>query len=162
MSFDAFLLLDGIKGESNDAKHKGEIDVRSFSWGVAQTGAGHTGMGSGAGKADFQDLQIVKTVDKSTPLLKLACASGKHITKGKLTVRKAGEKSARVSHDRPRKHSRFQLLADWRQRRRDSRRAGHTQLRQDEDRVLDSDRQRRQGRKREFFVGRVGEPEVLG
>ena len=48
-------------------------------------------MGSGAGKADFQDLTIVKTVDKSTPLLKLACASGKHITKGKLTVRKAGE-----------------------------------------------------------------------
>ena len=29
MAFDAFLLLDGIKGESNDAKHKGEIDVRS-------------------------------------------------------------------------------------------------------------------------------------
>lgn len=91
MAFDAFLLLDGIKGESNDAKHKGEIDVRSFSWGVSQSGAGHTGMGSGAGKADFQDLTIVKAVDKSTPLLKLACASGKHVTKGKLTVRKAGE-----------------------------------------------------------------------
>ena len=91
MAFDAFLLLDGIKGESVDAKHKGEIDVRSFSWGVSQTGTGHTGAGSGAGKADFQDLQIVKSVDKSTPLLKLACASGKHITKGKLTVRKAGE-----------------------------------------------------------------------
>lgn len=91
MAFDAFLLLDGIKGESVDAKHKGEIDVRSFSWGVSQTGAGHTGSGSGAGKADFQDLTIVKSVDKSTPLLKLAVASGKHITKGKLTVRKAGE-----------------------------------------------------------------------
>jgi type VI secretion system secreted protein Hcp len=91
MSFDAFLLLDGIKGESNDAKHKGEIDVRSFSWGVSQTGAGHTGLGSGAGKAEFQDLSITKAVDKATPLLKLACASGKHITKGKLTVRKAGE-----------------------------------------------------------------------
>ena len=91
MAFDAFLLLDGIKGESNDAKHKGEIDVKSFSWGVAQAGAGHTGMGSGASKADFQDLTIVKSVDKSTPLLKLAVASGKHITKGKLTVRKAGE-----------------------------------------------------------------------
>jgi len=91
MAFDAFLLLDGIKGESNDAKHKGEIDVKSFAWGVSQAGAGHTGMGSGASKAHFQDLTIVKSVDKSTPLLKLACASGKHITKGKLTVRKAGE-----------------------------------------------------------------------
>jgi len=37
------LLLDGIKGESNDAS-KGEIDVRSFSWGVAQTGPGTPGM----------------------------------------------------------------------------------------------------------------------
>jgi type VI secretion system secreted protein Hcp len=91
MSFDAFLLLDGIKGESMDAKHKGEIDVQSFSWGLAQSGAGHAGAGSGASKADFQDLQIVKKVDKSTPLLKLACANGKHIGKGKLTIRKAGE-----------------------------------------------------------------------
>src|SRR5262245_18522826 len=91
MAFDAFLMLDGVKGESVDAQHKGEIDVRSFSWGVSQSGTGHAGAGSGAGKADFQDLQIVKSVDKSTPLLKLACASGKHITKGRLTVRKAGE-----------------------------------------------------------------------
>src|ERR1035438_7173422 len=29
--FDAFLKLDGIKGESADAKHKGEIDIYSFS-----------------------------------------------------------------------------------------------------------------------------------
>ena len=62
MSFDAFLMLDGIKGESNDAKHKGEIDVKSFSWGVSQTGAGHTGLGSGAGKAEFQDLTDRKSV----------------------------------------------------------------------------------------------------
>ena len=28
-----FLKLDGIQGESRDAKHKGEIELESFSWG---------------------------------------------------------------------------------------------------------------------------------
>ena len=32
-AFDYFLKLDGIPGESTDAKHKGEIVVESFSWG---------------------------------------------------------------------------------------------------------------------------------
>jgi type VI protein secretion system component Hcp len=29
-----FLKIEGIAGESTDAKHKGEIEVESFSWGV--------------------------------------------------------------------------------------------------------------------------------
>ena len=37
MAFDAFLKLDGVKGESFDNTHKGEIDILSFSWGVSQT-----------------------------------------------------------------------------------------------------------------------------
>jgi type VI secretion system secreted protein Hcp len=44
MAFDAFLKLEGIKGESTDAKHKGEIDIESFGWG-AQQSVGHTGGG---------------------------------------------------------------------------------------------------------------------
>jgi type VI secretion system secreted protein Hcp len=91
MAGDMFLLLDGIKGESMDDKHKGEIDIESFSWGLAQTGSGHRGGGSGTGKVDIADISIMKKVDKSSPTLQLACANGKHITKGKLTVRKAGE-----------------------------------------------------------------------
>ncbi len=35
---DYFLKIDGIEGESQDAKHKGEIDVESWSWGRHQTG----------------------------------------------------------------------------------------------------------------------------
>ena len=34
MPFDAFLKIDGIEGESLDAKHKDEIDVLSFHWGI--------------------------------------------------------------------------------------------------------------------------------
>jgi len=32
MAVDMFLKLDGIKGESVDHKHGGEIHIESFSW----------------------------------------------------------------------------------------------------------------------------------
>jgi type VI secretion system secreted protein Hcp len=91
MAGDMFLMLDGIKGESADDKHKGEIDIESFSWGLSQSGSGSRGSGSGTGKVDMADITIHKQVDKASPTLMLACANGKHITKGKLTLRKAGE-----------------------------------------------------------------------
>ena len=91
MAGDMFLMLDGIKGESADDKHKGEIDIESFSWGLSQSGSGNRGTGLGTGKVDIADISIMKKVDKASPTLMLACANGKHIAKGKLTVRKAGE-----------------------------------------------------------------------
>lgn len=90
MASDIFLQLDGIKGESQDSKHKGEIEVLSFSWGMSQTGAGHHGTGSGTGKVDIADITFQKYIDKSSPSIMTACATGGHIAKGKLTVRKAG------------------------------------------------------------------------
>jgi type VI secretion system secreted protein Hcp len=86
-----FLELDGIKGESVDKVHKGKIDVRSFNWGLKNTGTFHHGSGGGAGKAEFQDIEIAKFTDKATADLMLACANGKHISKGILICRKAGE-----------------------------------------------------------------------
>jgi type VI secretion system secreted protein Hcp len=70
--------IDGIDGESTDDKHKGWIDVMSFSWGASQTG-GSTGGGGGAGKVQFQDFHFTKHAGKGSPLLMLACASGKHM-----------------------------------------------------------------------------------
>jgi type VI secretion system secreted protein Hcp len=92
MAVDMFLKLDGIKGESADHKHKDEIHIESFSWGVNQTGTGGTGGGLGAGKVHVHDLSITKHTDKSSPDLLLHCANGKHIKEGLITVRKAGEK----------------------------------------------------------------------
>jgi type VI secretion system secreted protein Hcp len=87
-----FLELDGIKGESKDSKHKEKIDVLAWSWGVSNSGSFHQGSGGGAGKANFQDISFTKYIDKSTADLLYACASGKHLAKGQLIVRKAGEK----------------------------------------------------------------------
>jgi type VI secretion system secreted protein Hcp len=92
MAVDMFLKLDGIKGESLDHKHAGEIHIESFSWGVSQTGAHGVGGGGGAGKANVHDISVTKYVEKSTPSLMYHVASGKHIPNGLITVRKAGEK----------------------------------------------------------------------
>jgi type VI secretion system secreted protein Hcp len=91
MAVDIFLKLDGVKGESQDSKHKGEIDVLSWSWGMTQSGTTHMGSGGGSGKVSVQDLSITKFLDAATPTLQLFCANGKHIRTGTLTVRKAGE-----------------------------------------------------------------------
>jgi len=92
MAVDMFLELDGIKGESVDATHKDKIDLLAWSWGLSNTGTFHHGSGGGAGKANFQDLSITKHIDKATTDLWYHAASGKHIVKGSLIVRKAGEK----------------------------------------------------------------------
>ncbi len=87
---DYFLKIDGIEGESQDAKHKGEIDITSWSWGQTQSGTMSGGGGGGAGKVSMQDFHFVMTVNKASPKLMLACASGQHIPKAVLTCRKAG------------------------------------------------------------------------
>lgn len=91
MAFDAFLKIDGIKGESVDAKHKDEIVLESFSWGVANSGAGYAGSaGRATGKSSPTDFAVVKRIDKSSPDLFAACAAGKHTPTMLVTVRKAG------------------------------------------------------------------------
>jgi type VI secretion system secreted protein Hcp len=93
MAVDIFIKIGDIKGESMDKAHKDEIDVLNWSWGMSQSGNMHVGGGGGAGKVNIQDLSLTKYVDKASPNLMMLCASGKHIDKVKLTVRKAGGES---------------------------------------------------------------------
>ena len=90
MAVDMFLELEGIKGESKDAKHAGKMEVLAWSWGLSNTGTFQSGEGGGAGKANFQDISFTKYVDLATADLMFSCASGKHIKKGTLIMRKAG------------------------------------------------------------------------
>ena len=91
MAVDIFMKLDPLKGESKDAKHKDEIDVISWSWGLTQAATWHSGSGGGAGKVSVHDLNFTHHVDTASTDLMKACATGKHLAKGVLTVRKAGE-----------------------------------------------------------------------
>jgi type VI secretion system secreted protein Hcp len=91
MAVDIFIKIDGIEGESHDDKHKNEIDIQSFSFGVSQGGSFGGGGGGGVGKANFQDVHFTKYADKASPKLFHASASGEHIKKAEITFRKAGK-----------------------------------------------------------------------
>ena len=92
MAVDVFLKIKGVPGESADSKHKAEIDVLSYSWGITQTGTMAYGGGGGAGKANFGDFHFMMRMNKATPKLMQACANGSHIDEAILTCRKAGDK----------------------------------------------------------------------
>lgn len=90
-AIDAYLLIDGIKGESQDEGHKGWIELLSLDFGVNQprsattsTGGGHT-----AERAELDDILVSKLADLSTPILLQCCAMGKTIPKAKIEVMRA-------------------------------------------------------------------------
>ena len=90
MAVDMFLKIDGIMGESTDDKHKGEIQILSFSWGLNQTAGTAGGGGSAAGKVNLQDFSIVKQLDTATPQLLDRACRGEHIGEALLTLAKSG------------------------------------------------------------------------
>lgn len=91
MAIDAYLQIDGIKGESQDDKHKGWIECLGVNFGVDQpksatssTGGGHT-----AERVEMDDILVSKLSDLSTPLLLQYCAMGKTIPKAKFEFMRA-------------------------------------------------------------------------
>jgi len=89
-----FLMVKGakhgvIKGESQDAQHKDEIEVLGWSWGMQ--GKASVGGGNATGKAAMHDLKITKRVDSASTALMLALRTNEPITKAVLTLRKAGK-----------------------------------------------------------------------
>jgi type VI secretion system secreted protein Hcp len=88
---DYFLKLDPkVEGESADSKHKGEIELESYSWGVHNASSALQGGGAGAGKSVPMDFTFTKKNDKSSPRLAQAVAMGDHFKTAIVTVRKAG------------------------------------------------------------------------
>ena len=91
MAVDVFLKLADVKGESKDDKHKDEIEVLSWSWGISNPVDARAGAGKGAGKANFGDLNFMHALDKASPVLMKACTMGDHFKEATLTSRKAGK-----------------------------------------------------------------------
>jgi type VI secretion system secreted protein Hcp len=91
-SFDAFLQLDGVPGESLDDKHKDWIELLSIGHGMLQpvsqsrssAGGGHTG------RTQHDDFVITKLLDKASPKLYEAVSKGTHFSKAKIEVCRAG------------------------------------------------------------------------
>jgi len=91
MAADIFAKIGDIKGESLDSKHKNEVEILSWSWGVQNAGTIGRGGGAGQGKASFNDFNFTHHIDKASPVLLKACATGQHIKEATITVRKAGK-----------------------------------------------------------------------
>lgn len=90
MANDAYLQIDGIKGESTDSKHKEWIEVSNVDWHVHQpralsiSSSGHTN-----GKAELSEISFKKLADLSSPLLCQTCATGKTISTAKFEFMRA-------------------------------------------------------------------------
>lgn len=93
MAFDAFFKIDGIEGESTDSKHEKWIEVLSYNTSVSQPASiSSSSHGSkSAERANFSDFHISKALDKASPLLASACATGQHFPKATLEICRAGE-----------------------------------------------------------------------
>jgi type VI secretion system secreted protein Hcp len=93
MALDMFITFKtpNIKGESVDKAMKDSVDILAWSWGASNSGSTHVSAGSGAGKANFQDLSFTKYQDSASAPLMIALAKGTHLTEVILTMRKAGD-----------------------------------------------------------------------
>src|SRR3954470_21443206 len=83
-----------IAGESQDvnfAGKQGYIAIKAFSYGVENvtTISSQTG-GAGTGKAKFNELEIEKDVDSTSPQIFAALARGQHFNGIEIVARKAG------------------------------------------------------------------------
>ncbi|MBL8529441.1 MAG: type VI secretion system tube protein Hcp [Burkholderiales bacterium] len=89
MATNMFIRIGEIKGESHDSRHKDEIEVVSWAWGLALSAPAGLG-GSAAGRASFQDLTFAHLIDRASPSLMLGCASAQRFRDARLTVRRPG------------------------------------------------------------------------
>lgn len=96
MAVDMFLKIDGIEGDARDARHKGEIEILSFSWGATNTASHGTGGGGGAGKVVAGDFSIMKALDKATPKLFERMCEGSHLPEVNVSVGSASVKGEQV------------------------------------------------------------------
>lgn len=100
MATDVYLQIEGIKGESQDDKHKDWIEVTGVHWGIhqpksatASTGGGHT-----AERAELSDLSFSKIADLSSPILMQTCAMGKTLPKARVEFFRADGDGTRVKY----------------------------------------------------------------
>ncbi|HEY3382761.1 MAG TPA: type VI secretion system tube protein Hcp [Vicinamibacterales bacterium] len=80
---DAFIRFDGVEGESTHKDHRDWMVVSSFSF-------DQLARAQGSGRVSFHDISVTKRVDKASPALAKAAASGRHFPTATVSVRKAG------------------------------------------------------------------------
>ncbi|MFK5688748.1 Hcp family type VI secretion system effector [Ornithinimicrobium sp. LYQ92] len=88
MSIDGFLTVPGIPGESTRAGHEDEIEVHGVTFGMeAPVARG----GVARGRVSFDPVVVSKSYDRSSPALKGALATHRHLDEVVLSVQRTVE-----------------------------------------------------------------------
>jgi type VI secretion system secreted protein Hcp len=77
MAIEYHLEIKEAPGESASTKHKGQIELLSWSWGASNPTT-IVGEGMSGGKVSMSDLSFTKRVDKASPKLLKLCVTGDH------------------------------------------------------------------------------------
>jgi type VI secretion system secreted protein Hcp len=95
---DGFVKIKDIDGESTDSQHAAWIEALSYSFGVSNSSSPASAVGGGTTeRSNFQDISITKFLDKASPKLMFACASGKHVEEVEIHFMKAvGDKQEKA------------------------------------------------------------------
>ena len=78
--YEMFLKLDAIQGDSDDSKHRNEVSVDSYAWSETRAGT----------KQGLGGFTVTMPVSRASAKMFLYGASGTHITRIVLSVRKNG------------------------------------------------------------------------
>jgi type VI secretion system secreted protein Hcp len=83
MAIDAYLQIEGIKGESQDSSHRDWIEVSGVIYAVHQPRAESVSTAGGltTGRAELYPITFTKLADVSSPVLLQTCAMGKTLSK---------------------------------------------------------------------------------
>jgi type VI secretion system Hcp family effector len=85
-SADIFLAIDGIQGDSTDARHKNQIAIESFAF-LAKRPT------TSASRVRFNGLRLDKVYDVSSPKLFAAATSGRHLKSATVTFSTSSDAS---------------------------------------------------------------------
>jgi type VI secretion system secreted protein Hcp len=86
-TFQAFLRIDGIQGDSTDPQHPNEIELKTFGWGGSNAIEKTSTAFGVSGQAVVQPFTFTMLVNRASPKLFRALATGEHIKDAVLTVR---------------------------------------------------------------------------
>jgi type VI secretion system secreted protein Hcp len=89
---DYFLTVDGISGESADARHEGAIEILDWTFGFTQSARPGGGAGGGAGRVTAEPLVVVARTSSASPAIVSSVVSGRHHATASLSARRSGER----------------------------------------------------------------------
>jgi type VI secretion system secreted protein Hcp len=87
---DMFVQIANVQGEALDKEFQGAVKALSWSWGMDQSSTAFSTAGRTGSAVKVQELSFTHFVDRATPKLMEYCATGKHISDARLTLRTSG------------------------------------------------------------------------